>query len=218
MFTGIVEAIGSIDKINVGRDGARLTVNVGGLDMADVNLGDSIATNGVCLTVIDFSASHFSADVSNETLSRTSLGAYKPGKPVNLEKAMLPTTRFGGHIVSGHVDAVAKVIEINEQGNSTDFIIEMNDDVSPYIVEKGSVTIDGVSLTVNSVAKEQFRLTIVPHTQQETIISTYNVGSQINLEIDVVARYVERLLMSRQAKTESSTITKSLLAKSGFIK
>ena len=219
MFTGIIEAIGSIKAISINAQGARLEINVGKLDMSDVQLGDSIATNGICLTVVDFSTTSYTADVSTETLTRTGFAHYKTGQKVNLEKAMLPTTRFGGHIVSGHVDAVAEVTAITPSGNSTDYWISMPEDVAPYIAEKGSVTIDGVSLTVNSLADDKFRLTIVPHTANETIIAQYQAGTKINLEVDVMARYIERLLMKKSDKpSKPAGVTQDLLARSGFLK
>jgi len=219
MFTGIIEAVGKIKSIDINSNGAKVHVAVGKLDMADVKLGDSIATNGVCLTVVGFDANSFSADVSNETLTRTGFTHYQIGQAVNLEKAMLPTTRFGGHIVSGHVDAVADILSITNNGNSTEYWLSMSDEVAHYLAEKGSVTIDGVSLTINSLDEHKFRLTIVPHTAQETIISSYQVGSKINLEVDVMARYVERLLTKNKQHTpEPSGVTESLLMQSGFIK
>ena len=222
MFTGIVEAVGKVQAIAVNGQGARVTIASQGLDMADVKLGDSIATNGVCLTVVDYSQNSFSADVSTETLKRTGFAYYQIGQSVNLEKAMLPSTRFGGHIVSGHVDAVVEITRIERQGNSWDFHLTMPTEVAPYLAEKGSVTIDGTSLTVNSVADSSFRLTIVPHTTEQTIISQYQVGTKVNLEVDVIARYLERLLLARTGGTEPTTasagVTESLLQKAGFIK
>ncbi len=219
MFTGIIEAVGQIKRINVNQQGARITVNTSGLDMSDVKLGDSIATNGICLTVVAFDQSSFSADVSNETLTRTGFANYSNNQSVNLEKAMLPTTRFGGHIVSGHVDAVSTINSINKNGNSVEYWLSMDESTAPYIAEKGSITVDGVSLTVNSIEDNQFRLTIVPHTTDQTIIPTYQVGSQVNIEVDVMARYIERLLLKKNQKTPSpSGVTESLLTQSGFIK
>ncbi|MDO6426333.1 riboflavin synthase [Thalassotalea sp. 1_MG-2023] len=219
MFTGIIEAIGTIKQIQVGSHGARIVIATGKLDMSDVKLGDSIATNGICLTVVAFDSTSFSADVSTETLSRTGFAHYQANQQVNLEKAMLPTTRFGGHIVSGHVDAVVCITQINKAGNSTDYWLEMTDDVAPYIAEKGSITIDGVSLTVNSVDTTSFRLTIVPHTSEQTIMPNYQVGSQVNIEVDVMARYIERLLLKKQDNnTQTLGVTESLLRQSGFIK
>jgi len=215
MFTGIIEATGKVQSIQVTAQGARLTIDSGKLDLSDVNLGDSIATNGVCLTVIDFQQSSFSADVSNETLARTVLGNYHQGQAVNLEKAMLPTTRFGGHMVSGHVDAITRVASINNNGNSVDYWFELPSDIARFVAEKGSITIDGISLTVNALVNEQFRLTIVPHTIAETAIGDYRVGSWVNVEVDLVARYLERLLSSTSS---SGGVTEQLLMNTGFIK
>mgnify|MGYP000082507472 CR=1 FL=1 len=221
MFTGIIEAIGTIKAININAQGARLVIATNNLDMSDVNLGDSIATNGICLTVVEYDQHSYSADVSNETLERTGFAHYSVGMQVNLEKAMLPTTRFGGHIVSGHVDAVADIVAIENKGNSTDYWLSMRDDIAPYIAEKGSITIDGVSLTVNSLSQDKFRLTIVPHTAEETIIASYQAGTKVNIEVDVMARYIERLLLKKSSAEHSPAmggVTHDLLAKSGFIK
>ncbi|MFT6899974.1 MAG: riboflavin synthase [Colwellia sp.] len=221
MFTGIIEAVGTIQAINITGQGARLVISTGLLDMSDVKLGDSIATNGICLTVVAFDSSTYSVDVSNETLTRTGFVDYQTGQSVNLEKAMLPTTRFGGHMVSGHVDAVVAISSIEHNGNSIEYWLEMPSDLAPYIAEKGSITIDGTSLTVNSVTDNQFRLTIVPHTTAQTIITHYKVGTKVNLEVDLIARYIERLLTKKDASTVdnySAGVTHDLLARSGFMK
>lgn len=222
MFTGIIEAVGRIKAIKASGNGARIDIDTASLDMNDVKLGDSIATNGVCLTVISFDKSHFSADVSSETLVRTGLGSYGVGQAVNLEKAMLPTTRFGGHMVSGHVDAVVEILAIENRGNSIDYWLQMPAELAPYIAEKGSITIDGVSLTVNGLSDDKFRLTIVPHTTAQTIISQYKTGMRVNIEVDLIARYIERLLLKQTANQSeskaSSGITEALLMRSGFIK
>jgi riboflavin synthase len=227
MFTGIIEAVGSIKSININGQGARVNVAVGKLDMSDVRLGNSIATNGICLTVVAFDSQSFSADVSTETLTRTGFAHYKAGRAVNLEKAMLPTTRFGGHIVSGHVDAISEIISIENKGNSTDYWLSMPSDLAPYIAEKGSITIDGISLTVNSLTDDKFRLTIVPHTAIQTIISHYKSGTKINIEVDVMARYIERLLTKKASshplqqtiqQPKPSGVTQELLTRSGFTK
>ncbi|KGJ88951.1 riboflavin synthase [Colwellia psychrerythraea] len=228
MFTGIIEAVGSITAINVNAQGARLVIDTNNLDMSDVKLGDSIATNGICLTVVDFDKSKnngsYSADVSNETLQRTGFVNYKVGSKVNLEKAMLASTRFGGHMVSGHVDGVSEILAINNNGNSIEYWLSMPNELAHYIAEKGSVTIDGTSLTVNSLAengsKGKFRLTIVPHTVKETIFAEYQVGSKVNIEVDLIARYLERLLTKNNDSEHAtkSNISESMLAKAGFIK
>lgn len=219
MFTGIIEAIGSIRAIQINGQGARVVIATGMLDMSDVKLGDSIATNGICLTVVAFDSNSYSADVSNETLTRTGFTHYNVGQHVNLEKAMLPTTRFGGHMVSGHVDALSEILSVEHDGNSIHYWVSMPSTLAGYIAEKGSVTIDGTSLTVNGLATDKFRLTIVPHTTEQTIINSYQAGSKVNLEVDLIARYIERLLTHKTADTsQQSGVTHELLARSGFIK
>lgn len=199
MFTGIIEAKGHVSSIEeVGGD-VRLTITSQQLDFSDIALGDSVAMNGVCLTVIEFDANakNYVVDVSQETIQCTSLKSIKEGLEVNLEKAMLPTTRFGGHIVSGHVDGLGEVVAIKDNARAKDYYVKSPDDLIKYIAPKGSVTVDGVSLTVNSVDDTVFRLTIIPHTQEVTTIGQWVVGQQVNLEIDVVARYLEQLLKHR---------------------
>lgn len=221
MFTGIIEAIGTIKAININGQGARLVIATNNLDMNDVKLGDSIATNGICLTVVDFDQHSYSVDVSNETLNRTGFAHYKVGMQVNLEKAMLASTRFGGHMVSGHVDGISEVLSISNNGNSIEYWLSMPNDLAHYIAEKGSVTVDGTSLTVNAITQGQFRLTIVPHTVKETIFTHYQVSTKVNLEVDLIARYLERLLTKENTAETSvpkSNVTESLLQKAGFIK
>lgn len=219
MFTGIIEAVGKIKQISITGQGARITVDTQALDMSDVKLGDSIATNGICLTVVAFEHNSFTADVSKETLTRTGFAEYSTDQKVNLEKAMLPTTRFGGHIVSGHVDAVSTISTINQNGNSIEYWLSLTDEIAPYIAEKGSITIDGVSLTVNSISEAKFRLTIVPHTSEQTIMPSYKVGSKVNIEVDVMARYIERLLLKKNDNQQATSgVTEALLMQSGFLK
>jgi len=228
MFTGIIEAVGSIKAINVNAQGARLVIATNNLDMSDVKLGDSIATNGICLTVVDFDSGSgkgsYSADVSNETLQRTGFANYQVGSKVNLEKAMLASTRFGGHMVSGHVDGVSEILSINNNGNSIEYWLSMPSELAHYIAEKGSVTIDGTSLTVNaleeSASQGKFRLTIVPHTVKETIFAGYQVGTKVNIEVDLIARYLERLLTKSPAEEQApkSNISEAMLARAGFLK
>ena len=221
MFTGIIEAVGRIDKIEpVGGD-MRLHVTTrsitgGDLDMSDVQLGDSIAVNGVCLTAIEFDDKHFAADVSNETIALTSLKGLAIGSEVNLEKALLPTTRLGGHLVSGHVDGLGEVISIKEESRSIQLIIRAPDELKHYIAMKGSICIDGTSLTVNKITNTDFEINIVPHTQQQTIIKNYKPGTRVNLEVDLIARYLERLLTKQEATTGEG-ITLESLAKAGFV-
>jgi len=174
MFTGIIESVGRIKKIEpVGGD-MRLSVDAGSLDMNDVQLGDSIAVIGVCLTAIEFDSHFFAADVSNETINLTSLKDIVVGSEVNLEKALLPTTRLGGHLVSGHVDGLGEVISIEEESRSVHLIIRAPEDLKHYIAMKGSICIDGTSLTVNKITDADFEINIVPHTQQQTVSKTTN--------------------------------------------
>ena len=215
MFTGIIESIGHIKKIDpVGGD-MRLSVDVGSLDMSDVQLGDSIAVNGVCLTAIEFDGHFFAADVSNETINLTSLKDIVVGSEVNLEKALLPTTRLGGHLVSGHVDGLGEVISIKEESRSVRLIIRAPEDLKHYIAMKGSICIDGTSLTVNKITNADFEINIVPHTQQQTVIKNYKPGTKVNLEVDLIARYLERLL-TRQDSDAEKGVTLETLVKAGF--
>ena len=219
MFTGIILAVGHLEDLqSMGAD-MRIRIHCGKLPMDDVALGDSIAVSGVCLTVIEKSGQGFSADVSGETLARTTLGDLTRGNTVNLEKALTPTTRLGGHIVSGHVDGVGKVNRRWRDGRSEKFQIQAPDALAKYIAEKGSVCIDGISLTVNAVKGTEFELNIVPHTLQETTMGEFRVGRRVNLEVDLIARYLERLLLGdAAAETSNGGITQTLLAEAGFIK
>ena len=216
MFTGIIESIGNIERIQHKSGDVKLTIDVGQLDMSDVALGDSISCNGVCLTVIEFSSKNYTADVSGETLRLTSLGNMAIGSSVNLEKALTPTTRLGGHLVSGHVDGIGEIMAIKNDSRSIKFEIKVPLELARYIAKKGSICVDGVSLTVNEIEEEIFSINLVPHTLKETSASEYKVGSKVNLEVDLLARYLERLLMGQ--KTDSrSKITKDLLQNNGFM-
>jgi riboflavin synthase len=223
MFTGIIEAIGSIKSIEpVGGD-IRLTVAAGStssesdaLDMSDVRQGDSIAVNGVCLTAIEFDDKSFVADVSNETIDLTSLKDLAVGSEVNLEKALLPTTRLGGHLVSGHVDGLGEVLSIKEESRSIQLKIRAPEELKHYIAMKGSICIDGTSLTVNKINDADFEINIVPHTQQRTVIKNYRTGTKVNLEVDLIARYLERLLMKQGGDAETG-VTLESLSKAGFL-
>lgn len=218
MFTGIVEAVGTILAITPKGEDVTITVDAGKLDMSDVHLGDSIATNGVCLTVVAFDDRSYRADLSSETLKRTGFSQYQVGDAVNLEKAMLPSTRFGGHIVSGHVDDVGVIVDRQPVGRAMEYWIEVPPHLARYIAEKGSVTVDGISLTVNDIRKNGFKITIVPHTSQETTVDSFVVGRKVNLEVDVIARYLERLISGKTEQVDSpeSRITMELLQKNGF--
>lgn len=218
MFTGIIEAIGSIRSLSPKGGDVRVRVATGKLDLTDVKLGDSIAVNGVCLTVVELPGDGFCADVSRETLARSAFINLKNGSPVNLEKALLPTTRLGGHLVSGHVDGVGEVISRQDSARAVQFWLRAPQQLARYIAMKGSITVDGTSLTVNGVNGNEFELTIVPHTLQETIMADYQAGSLVNLEIDLIARYLERLLQGDQAAEPSSNITAGFLAEHGFLR
>ena len=217
MFTGIIESIGTIKKIEKQSGDAKLTINVGQLEMSDVALGDSIACNGVCLTAIKFDSGSYTADVSGETLRLTTLGGLAIGSPVNLEKALTPTTRLGGHLVSGHVDGIGEIISIKKDSRSIQYQIKAPQEIAHYIAKKGSICVDGVSLTVNEILDNIFDLNLVPHTLSETTASDYQVGTRVNLEVDLLARYLERLLTGQKAATESN-LTTGFLKDSGFIK
>ncbi len=219
MFTGIIEAVGNIDRIEKRSGDMRLKINVGKLDMSDVALGDSIACNGVCLTVIEFNQQTYTADVSAETLNLTTLVNIKKGAAVNLEKALMPTTRLGGHLVSGHVDGLGEIMAISSSARSVQYDIKAPDELAKYIARKGSITVDGVSLTVNEVSGSLFKLNLVPHTLKETSARNYQVGNQVNLEVDLLARYMERLLLA-QAESEPvhSNIDYQRLVETGFVK
>ncbi|MEJ5038371.1 riboflavin synthase [Acinetobacter johnsonii] len=219
MFTGIIESLGTVESVqNVGGD-VRLRIGTD-LDMSDVHLGDSIATNGICLTVIDWGEHWYAADVSRESLNRTTLAHWKVGQRVNVEKAMLPTTRFGGHIVSGHVDAVGEITVVREDARSLYFEVTAPAEIARYLAEKGSITVDGISLTINHLRGRILSLNLIPHTAERTNIGTWKTGSQVNLEVDVLARYIERLMMGDKAAetTPQSKISLDFLAQNGFLK
>lgn len=216
MFTGIIEAVGKIQRMEPTGGDMRLIIDASALDMMDVQLGDSIAVNGVCLTAVEFDQTSFVADVSNETISLTTLKNLKTGSPVNLEKALLPTTRLGGHLVSGHVDGVGTVIDIAEDARSVRYTIKVPEELKKYVAVKGSICVDGTSLTVNMVNDDCFEINIVPHTQEKTIIKNYKAGTEVNLEVDLVARYLERLLMSG-SDNKHKDLNLDVLVRAGFI-
>lgn len=199
MFTGIIQTVGRIVRLEPRGGDVRLHVDSADLDFTDTRLGDSIAVSGVCLTVVILNDRDFAADVSNETLSLTSLGQLKPGDPVNLEKALRLADRLGGHMVSGHVDGLGKVVSITPDGRSQRWTFEVSTALSRYIAAKGSVCIDGTSLTVNEINGGRFGVNLIPHTIDHTAFHARRVGDPVNIEVDVIARYVERLLTSGEA-------------------
>lgn len=221
MFTGIIEAVGTVKGLTPKGNDVSVIVNSGKLDLSDVKLGDSIATNGVCLTVVEIMKDGYRADVSLETIKRSGFAHYKVGDSVNLEKALTLNTRLGGHLVSGHVDGVGEIVAIDKLGRATEYWLQAPDELAKYIAEKGSITIDGTSLTVNDVDGAKFKITIVPHTTEETIIERYVVGRKVNLEVDVIARYLERIMLGDKAAESTSKaqgITMDFLATNGFLK
>lgn len=219
MFTGIIESLGKVKSLqSVGGD-VRISIHTD-LDMSDVHLGDSIATNGICLTVIDWGENWYSADVSRESLNRTTLINWKVGQAVNVEKAMLPTTRFGGHIVSGHVDAVGEITLVRTDARSLYFEVTAPVEIAKYLAEKGSVTVDGISLTINHLRGNVLSLNLIPHTAERTNIGSWQVGQKVNLEVDILARYIERLLLGDKAAehNKQSKLSMEFLAENGFLK
>lgn len=217
MFTGIILAIGKISQIEQKAGDVRLSIDTGKLSLQDANLGDSIAVNGICLTAIELSEHGFVADVSNETLARTNLRQASIGTVVNLELALTPQTRMGGHIVSGHVDGLATIVEKKPDGRSVRFKFRAPDELAKYIAEKGSICINGISLTVNNVDGALFTVNIVPHTLKETSLGFAGVNDTVNIEVDLLARYMERLMKGEAAATCASRVTENLLKESGFI-
>ena len=220
MFTGIIQAVGKLVASENRNGDKRLRIHTADLELSDVILGDSIATNGVCLTVIELPGDGFWADVSVETLDYTTLGSLKNGSHVNLEKALRASDRLGGHIVSGHVDGVGEIVSIHNDARSIRYRLKAPAELAKYIAHKGSVCVDGVSLTVNKVDGSEFELNIVPHTQQKTLFGEYKNGTRVNLEVDVIARYLERLLLGDKAADASAEtkLTMGFLAENGFVK
>ncbi|MEO6365739.1 MAG: riboflavin synthase [Luteimonas sp.] len=197
MFTGLIEGVGNLASCESRGGDARLRIGVGTLPFADARMGESIAVNGVCLTVVELDGASFVADVSNETLSLTTLGGLMEGAVLNLERALTPTDRLGGHLVSGHVDGVGRVTRISDDARAQRWTFSVPAQLSKYIAQKGSICVDGVSLTVNAVEAGGFDVALIPHTVANTAFAQGRVGDAVNIEIDLVARYVERLLQAR---------------------
>ncbi len=224
MFTGIIESVGQVKSMQPVDGDIRLTIESDDLDFSDVKLGDSIASNGICLTVVAMGSNYYAVDVSRETIARTALESLKPGHIVNLEKAMLPTTRFGGHIVAGHVDGVGVVSKLKKDARSIYIEIEIPKEIAHYTATKGSITVDGISLTTNLVRDNIVSLNIIPHTAQVTNIAKHwLLGDKVNIEVDIVSRYLERLLNKDKSSSNAysspqSNITEAFLADNGFMK
>ena len=216
MFTGIIEEIGSVTGIACGAKSSRVTIK-GNIIFSDLNLGDSVATNGVCLTVSEITSNTFTADIMNETLKHTSLAGLSTGIRVNLERAMPADGRFGGHIVSGHIDGTGVVRSIKKDDNAVIYTITTVPDITKYIIQKGSISIDGISLTVTHVDDSSFSVSIIPHTLQETVLADRKIGDLVNLEVDMIAKYIEKLLFRKDnISPPKTTITAEFLAKNGF--
>ncbi|MGM9885750.1 MAG: riboflavin synthase [Lactococcus sp.] len=215
MFTGIVEEVGKIVGIQRGAKSSKVTV-AGELIFSDMQLGDSIATNGVCLTVTNFSDKRFTADVMHETLDRSTLGLLRSGSSVNLERAMSAQGRFGGHIVSGHIDGVGTIQSIKKDDIAIWFSISASPSLMKYIVEKGSITIDGISLTVAKVTKTTFSVSVIPHTASHTILGMKKPSDTVNLENDIVGKYIEKMLMNESPTQPEASLTREKLTQYGF--
>ena len=216
MFTGIIEEVGVIKNIKMGAKSAVITIQANTV-MEDIHLGDSIAMNGVCMTVTSFDKNSYSVDVMHETLRRTNLGALKGGSRVNLERAMAADGRFGGHIVAGHVDGTGVITSMKQDDNAVWIDIETDASVLKYIVEKGSITIDGISLTVAQVDSRSFAVSVIPHTGMHTTLLEKKPGDSVNLETDMIGKYVEKLLgYQEQEQKPKSNITMEFLMENGF--
>lgn len=215
MFTGIIEEVGKVKAVQKSGSSSYIKIQAEKV-LGDVQLGDSIAVNGVCLTVTKFESNIFQADVMNETLNRSSLGSLRQGSPVNLERAMAADGRFGGHIVSGHIDGTGTIIDIKSDGIAVWYTIAADDGILRYIVEKGSIAIDGISLTVAKITENTFSVSIIPHTADSTILSAKKIGDIVNLENDIVGKYVEKFMKPASESSEKSRVDLNFLAENGF--
>ncbi|NMM64212.1 riboflavin synthase [Clostridium sp. P21] len=217
MFTGIIEEVGRVLNISKGLNSAQINIEAKKV-IEDVKLGDSIAVNGICLTVTSFKQNNFTVDVMPETMRRSSLNSLKKGSLVNLERALALGERLGGHIVSGHIDCTGKIVSIKNEDIATWVTVEVPDDTLKYIVLKGSVTIDGISLTVAELKEKSFSVSLIPHTKGETTLYEKSVGEEVNIECDLIGKYVERLIfMKEKQESKESKITEDMLRKAGFM-
>ncbi len=216
MFTGIIEELGKISSVEKHAGGAKIKISAQ-LATKDSNEGDSIAVNGVCLTAIEFTSNSFAADVSCETLNRSTLGNLKVGSKVNLERAVTPSKRLGGHIVQGHVDARGKFLAAKQEGDFWTVSIGFPKEIAQYLVYKGSVSVEGISLTIANLAEDYFEIAVIPKTWELTNLSALKNGDEINLEADVIAKYVERIMLYGRGAEKSEAITKEKLTKLGFV-
>jgi riboflavin synthase, alpha subunit len=215
MFTGIIEEVGTVKAVHKGAISSFIRIEAEKV-LGDAHIGDSIAVNGVCLTVTDLTGNTFQADVMNETLSRSSLGDLRTGSPVNLERAMQAQGRFGGHIVSGHIDGTGTIASVRQDGIAVWYTINTSAEILRYIVEKGPVAIDGISLTVAKVTSGDFSVSIIPHTASQTVLGYKKAGDTVNLENDIIGKYVEKLLNPDEKHSAESGITMDFLMKNGF--
>ena len=216
MFTGIVEELGKINGVQKGEKSSVLTINASKV-LKNTQLGDSIAVNGVCLTVTSITENSFSADVMAETMRKSNLGSLAVGSSVNLERALTPLTRMGGHIVSGHIDGTGTITSYVKEDNATWVTVKADSDILKYIVQKGSIAIDGISLTVAYIDDICFKVSIIPHTSQQTTLLSKGIGNTVNLECDVIAKYVEKLLGFKASNNTTEDISLEMLAENGFI-
>lgn len=215
MFTGMIEEIGRAEKIKRGQHSALLTIRAKKV-LEDTRIGDSIAVNGICLTVTELLPHSFSADVMHETLNRSSLAQLTPGSSVNLERAMTAKGRFGGHLVMGHADGVGKISRIRRDDTAVWYTVQAEPEILRYIVEKGSIALDGISLTVAAVTQKDFSVSVIPHTLSQTILQEKKIGDAVNLETDIIGKYMEKLLDPVLIQPKKSTITQEFLSRCGF--
>lgn len=217
MFTGIIEEIGTVKKIQKVSDQAVTMTISSSKILEDVGLGDSISVNGICLTVTHFTSDYFEVDAMPETIKATSLNSLKKGSSVNLERAMAANGRFGGHFVSGHIDATGKIVKKKKEQNAIYYDIEIPNDLTKYILHKGSITVDGTSLTIFGIQKSIFTISLIPHTAKETILGEKEEGDIVNIECDMLAKYVQKMLQNDDHEQKVNRISKDFLQQNGFM-